>query len=440
MVAVVACLSAPLRPQGADTVPGRLAMVTLACDGTSNLISIDWLRRRAETKGAPYYVQVTNEGRSLASVFGPGPGWLGSVLFRDVPPGTMIDDYLLRTRARWAACLAVTGAALALAGGLCALTDLASAILIALCVVLSFAGVASLGQGLWQQTAALPWYVTSLATALWVRRVPRVFVVTVVSSAIACWLRPADAVFAVASVAIGGADVRWSERNIAWIAGILLAALVVSLGLGGWYYWYFDTFLPTAQWGANKLAADEVFRLNPAQVLTALAGLLFSPGRGLLFFAPTVVLAMGFGLTGSAATRTLRYPLLFAIVSELLVASAFHKWWGGIAFGPRLLSTSVWFSSPLLVVGAAPEMRLRRLSTATALAYTACIGLAGLWFHDVRKWELPNDPDHHAERLFWFRRSQWATLFGPIPQVGVALDAPPGPFLYCAPSGLRAPY
>lgn len=86
---------------------------------------------------------------------------------------------------------------------------------------------------------------------------------------------------------------------------------------------------------------------NPLGV--GLAGLLVSPGRGLLWFAPPVALA----LVGWAAFLRRRGPAAWTSTAMalglVLVAAKFYQWHGGGSWGPRLLVPVL----PLLVLPAA---------------------------------------------------------------------------------------
>ncbi len=89
-----------------------------------------------------------------------------------------------------------------------------------------------------------------------------------------------------------------------------------------------------------------------ATVLTALAGNLVSPGRGLFLFNPVVLLAP-IGLVIGIRRRALREPFLVlaaAVVAQWLVISLFPKWWGGWSYGPRFFSDVI----PFLLVLAVP--------------------------------------------------------------------------------------
>jgi len=73
---------------------------------------------------------------------------------------------------------------------------------------------------------------------------------------------------------------------------------------------------------------------NPA---IGLAGLLFSPSRGLLVFSPWLLVLVP-GLRRSLSSRDpFRLALLVGIVCTLLVNAGYADWWGGDSWGPRRL-------------------------------------------------------------------------------------------------------
>lgn len=438
-----AATSAPLRPQGGDTVAGRLAMVTLACDGRSDLAMIDWLRRRAEKGRLPYYARLTTDQGSIASIFGPGPGWLGWPFFAQVEHGRLLDDRMLQSRARFAASTAVASSAVLLAIGLLATASWPWAVGAAATAGLSFAGAATLGQGLWQQTAALPFFMLAFAMAAWCSRFPRLLAVALTSAVMAAWLRPPDVLLAIGISIQALLQVQRDRIGLGSLAISLLGLVVASVALGSWNLWYYDQLWPVGQWAANQLATDSVLNANPGHFALALLGLLASPARGLVLFAPVVLLAIGLCYGRPAPERPAHVALAAALVAQLVLCSLFYKWWGGLAFGPRLLGISTWLGIALLVRCTPTAVSnswksWKKTAVVAAMAQTLLIGLVGLWLYDPRKWEIPNDPDRNPQRLFDLRQSQWSTLFKPVPSIGDAIDAPVGPFYYCDPSGLRS--
>ena len=101
---------------------------------------------------------------------------------------------------------------------------------------------------------------------------------------------------------------------------------------------------------------------------TGLAGLLVSPGKGLVFYAPVVLLA-AFGWRRLASPARL---LLFAVPAAHVLVVARWSWWeGGAAWGPRLLL-------PVLPLICAPAVHAPRRAAAAALAVGAAVNVLGV--------------------------------------------------------------
>ena len=146
------------------------------------------------------------------------------------------------------------------------------------------------------------------------------------------WPAPRRAAILVASaaapVAIGGALVAYN--------------LLLLHGLGGGYRW---------AW-------------SPAP-LRGLAGLLWSPGRGLLLYFPLALLGvagMVKALRAGAFWRSVYLPLAVFVVAHLLLVASFSTWWGGYCFGPRQLSEI----QPILLLLAVPLLQVAPVAVAGA--------------------------------------------------------------------------
>ncbi len=101
---------------------------------------------------------------------------------------------------------------------------------------------------------------------------------------------------------------------------------------------------------------------------TGLVGLLVSPGKGLVFYAPVVVLA-AFGWRRLALPARL---LLFAIPTAHILVVARWSWWeGGTAWGPRLLL-------PVLPLVCAPAVHAPRRAVAAAFAVGVAVNVLGV--------------------------------------------------------------
>ncbi|MCL5271199.1 MAG: hypothetical protein M1457_11785 [bacterium] len=95
-------------------------------------------------------------------------------------------------------------------------------------------------------------------------------------------------------------------------------------------------------------------RLDVAWLLT------FHPARGLFFWFPVTLLAVG-GLAwslrrGTRSERLEAFVVLLAFAGFLAYNSAYYMWWGGFAYAPRHLIPAL----PLLALGIVPWLRSRR--------------------------------------------------------------------------------
>jgi hypothetical protein len=152
---------------------------------------------------------------------------------------------------------------------------------------------------------------------------------------------------------------------------------------------------------------------------------MLSPSRGLLFFAPVVIAAVVVGARSSNVAKT----FAAAIFGQLVLYAAFHKWWGGVAFGPRLAAIPVW-ASCFVLFGLAPSAAKRTVTLAAAV--TIAVGLIGLYGYDPRKWDLRVAIDREPARVWWVRDSVLPASLRPLPEGAAEIvDSPAGPFTYC---------
>ena len=129
------------------------------------------------------------------------------------------------------------------------------------------------------------------------------------------------------------------------VAAVLGVAVTLAVNYGR-YGSPFTTGYGAGGWSANPLVG--------------LAGLLVSPGRGLLWAFPAVVLAPLGARALYPSNREMTIAMVGLCITLLLVMSGWHMWWGGVNWGPRLLVPSL----PIMAVLAAaaipkPSTRLR---------------------------------------------------------------------------------
>jgi len=131
-----------------------------------------------------------------------------------------------------------------------------------------------------------------------------------------------------------------------------------------------------------------------------LTGLLVSPGKGLLWYAPPLLLA-AFGLRALERRRPEVVALVLAMsAAPLLVTAAYYQWHGGGAWGPRLLVPllPLWLLPAGEVLARAARGSLRaRLGAALALAAGALVVALALFvpfdrYHE-QVWPQPREPN-----------------------------------------------
>jgi hypothetical protein len=116
--------------------------------------------------------------------------------------------------------------------------------------------------------------------------------------------------------------------------------------------YYFGTLVPAEyQQGGG-------FELNAANQLQALAGLLVSPSRGLLIFCPVLLVVLFWLIRHWRLMPSHALVLVAASICalQLVLVSSWKVWWGGFAYGPRLLTDLVpWLA--LLAIAAVVAWR-----------------------------------------------------------------------------------
>ncbi len=160
----------------------------------------------------------------------------------------------------------------------------------------------------------------------------------------------------------------------------LVLPLVVTLGALGLYdLARFGSPLQTG-YGLGTLnpfdSIDTHPDRSPDAILSALYGLFLSPGKGLVEYAPVVLLAP-FGLVLLWRRRRAETALLLALilVDSVAHANILIRWVGGWSWGPRFLVPVI----PLVLLLAAPLLRpgrWRRNPATTALVVLGIVGFA----------------------------------------------------------------
>ena len=128
--------------------------------------------------------------------------------------------------------------------------------------------------------------------------------------------------------------VLWQRRP--QFPAVALSALLPLLAFLGWSRWEYGQWLPDYYSTAR-------FGLERPPVWVGVLGNLLSPSRGLFWFSPFLLLIPAgiFLFRRELARQPLFWLCLSWFALQLLLVSSAVIWWGGYAFGPRLLADAL---------------------------------------------------------------------------------------------------
>ena len=149
--------------------------------------------------------------------------------------------------------------------------------------------------------------------------------------------------------------------------------------------------------------------------LLGISSILFSFGRGLLFFTPGLALWLD-SRTRRAAARHRRalVPMLLFVVALVLVYAKWWAWYGGLSWGPRFFAFAAIPASVLLVlrIGRAGESAVADLVTLGVLALSVWVGVVGLIADSSALGFCARD-NYALESLCWYV-PEYSSLWHPI--------------------------
>ena len=341
------CLLGPDAPQGGDTVPNRYLAAGVACgDLTLNRYGPLWGLPSGETGRFPYYATRAVTG-DIVSTFGPAVPVLSSPAYILAGTAGLPMDS--------AGILAVGRG---LAGILCALASLftflaaarvagtGAALVATVAFVLGSGLLTVASRGLWQHTWALPLIAAGMwallkglsGTLVW----PLVAAGVIGSLAFAC--RPHAGLF---GLAFALTILFW--RRDAFLAFALAAFPVLAL-VAAYNTWFFDSPIVFAQ--SLRSADVALFKTGDGSLMgarpwEALAGLLFSPSRGLFVLSPVLASGLVAGLVMAVRrghheglSREIGAALkvqFLAALGVMVTAALWFDWWGGYTVSYRPL-------------------------------------------------------------------------------------------------------
>lgn len=194
--------------------------------------------------------------------------------------------------------------------------------------------------------------------------------------------RPADAVLA---IALGMYGLFWANRRAPLVVMTAMLPILAVL--------FYNVSVVGALSGAYQVVGSVHFFHHA--IGSGLAGLLFSPTRGLFIFSPFLLFVVfaGKGVSG-VRDRGLNLAILAGICLQILLYSK-TDWRGGIAWGPRfltdLLPLLIWLLVP--AVGALTSFGRACFAAAVAIAIVIeCIGA----FAYTGVTDLPIYADEHG--------------------------------------------
>ena len=213
-----------------------------------------------------------------------------------------------------------------------------------------------------------------------------------------------------------------TPRSRAALAGALLVSVGVFAGFN--MYWFGHPAGGQPQFEQLSLSIHNA-RSTWQSPLQGIAGLLFSPSRGLLVFSPIVAVAL---FARASRGRPVIAWTLAAAAAQLLLYGSYSIWWGGYTYGPRYLLDLLPALVPAAALGmdrlANARVALRAIAAA-ALAWSIVTAATGAFCYPNEQWNTdPVNLDQAHERLWEVRDSQIARCWsrGLAPQNFVLFD------------------
>lgn len=395
-VALSAVYHSNLRPiASGDSLPGSLVPFSILLDGSITLDRFGpyisehvWYGRAAvRNVGGHWYSGYPIAGPVLATPLYLPIAWMPGI--GKQPPGTLMS--IARIAEKVVAVALAAAAAIALLLLLRRLTSDRGAWMLTLVFALGTGNWSTSSQALWQHTfgqlaiigclysierwsaSQTRWYWTAGVCAACALAIRPTNLALLPALALVLWLRPA----------------RLTDYARVFVPPLLAAALVESYNFAA-----FHSFA-----GAYPVQLTGYW-------FGGLAGLLLSPGRGLLVYTPVAIFALAVLAPGARESREKhRLVVIAASVFALLhigLIAMWPVWWGGYCWGPRLLTEIL---APLMVLIAVglPALSCRGMkwAFATAAVYGCLVQALGVYCYPKGRWDnSPVSVDDHSARLW----------------------------------------
>jgi hypothetical protein len=338
-----------------------------------------------------YYLVPTQHSGKYANTFGLGAGLVALPVFAAVKP--FVPSLEQRIGIQWqlgkiAAAAAVAGSAVFLFLAALARLPWLAAFLLALAYGTGTCVWSTSSQALWQHG---PCELFLAMGAYFLLRKERRYADTLcgLSLGLAVFCRPTMVLVVLSTILFHALTDR--RRLLRFMVGGLPVAVVVLA-----YSWYaFGNPLAFGQLAGSGIAQAKTG--NPDLWQTPLylgaAGLLLSPGRGLLVYSPIAIFAF-WGMVRmfrDPEWKDLR-PLALGAVALFLLSCKWFDWWGGWCFGYRpIVDISVLLAfASLPIVDRVRSARFLQAGFAVLLCWSVIVQVIGAIAYDVEGWNGRN--------------------------------------------------
>lgn len=208
------------------------------------------------------------------------------------------------------------------------------------------------------------------------------------------------------------AEFNWRPFSLYVLGGLPFAVL---LGAYNAHYlgspWTSGQMVASEQMVMGQKGADSFFQTPLAE---GLAGLLFSPSRGLFVYSPVMLLGLAGAVMAWKSPRAfaMLIPLQAAVLLEVIVSAKHFDWWGGWTFGPRRVVDTGVFLTLLMIPVIARVVRVRWMCAGfgVLLLYSVSVQVIGAWSYYLGGWEYKDkmniDKPEHQHRLWSWSDTQ----------------------------------
>ena len=306
-----------------DTIPSRFLPYSLLREGNFDLDEFRFLY----TQGVPAYL--IQSGGHVVSAYPPGPAilalpfYLLPILGR-VPPQSKL---LIDVEKLAAAVLTALSVALMYAT-IRRLSDQKEALILSLIYAFGTSSLSISSQALWQHGPSQLFLAASLYCLVRGMEQPGWAALSGLTLGLAVLCRPTDLLIAIPLAAY----VFHAHRKLTYLFTLLTLPAVAFMLLYNQRHFG----------AATRMGYDQGFFSGGAwntSFFDGLAGILLSPSRGLFIYSPVFVLSLSGMYIAWRRSGNLLYKYMgVAVVSVIVLYSKWGHWWGGWAFGPRLLA------------------------------------------------------------------------------------------------------